>query len=375
VREVRREPLGFQSQRRRQRQDGRVGSLLQVRQAGGRGHERAAGVDLLDEIVAAHVDLLGRRQIDRRGVVDADIDAAEGRRALLGRGEHAGLVAHVDHERQRPPPGLLHLRGGRKDRPGELGVGLGGLGGDGDVGAVARRAQRDREPDTAARPRYEKRLALQTHVGPFSCGRGRPVILRKCTVIRARPRTAGQNPVLASAAPTRLAENGLMRLQKILGALLLMSFAGGVSAQQEDLSRVEVKSAPLGANLYLLTGSGGNIAALTGADGVLLVDDEFGVLAERNRAALKALGAAQAPRFIVNTHYHFDHTDGNEAFAKMGALVIAQTQLRSRLAAGGIIGNGGSIAREVKPAPAAALPALTYQQELTLYLDGETVRV
>jgi len=166
-----------------------------------------------------------------------------------------------------------------------------------------------------------------------------------------------------------------MRLQKILGALLLVSFAGGVSAQQEDLSRVEVKSAPLGANLYLLTGSGGNIAALTGADGVLLVDDEFGVLAEKIRAALKALGAAQAPRFIVNTHYHFDHTDGNEAFVKMGALVIAQTQLRGRLAAGGTIGNGGSIAREVKPAPAAALPALTYEQELTLYLDGETVHV
>ncbi len=166
-----------------------------------------------------------------------------------------------------------------------------------------------------------------------------------------------------------------MRLQKILGALLLVSFAGDVSAQQEDLSRVQIKSAPLGANLSLLTGSGGNIAALTGADGVLLVDDEFGVLAERIRAALKALGAEQAPRFIVNTHYHFDHTDGNEAFVKMGALVIAQTQLRSRLAAGGTIGNGGSIAREVKPAPAAALPALTYEQELTLYLDGETVRV
>ena len=166
-----------------------------------------------------------------------------------------------------------------------------------------------------------------------------------------------------------------MRVQKILGALLLVSFAGGVSAQQEDLSRVEIKSAPLGANLYLLTGSGGNIAALTGADGVLLVDDEFGVLAERIRAALKALGAEQAPRFIVNTHYHFDHTDGNEAFVKRGALVIAQTQLRSRLAAGGTIGNGGSIAREVKPAPAAALPTLTYEQELTVYLDGETVHV
>jgi glyoxylase-like metal-dependent hydrolase (beta-lactamase superfamily II) len=148
-----------------------------------------------------------------------------------------------------------------------------------------------------------------------------------------------------------------------------------VSAQQEDLSGVQIKSAPLGTGLYLLTGAGGNIAALTGADGVLLVDAEFGALAERIRAALKGLGAEQPPRYIINTHYHYDHTDGNEAFAKMGALVIAQTQLRGRLVSGGTAGNGGSISKEMKPAPPGGLPGLTYEQELTLYLDGEAVRV
>jgi cyclase len=166
-----------------------------------------------------------------------------------------------------------------------------------------------------------------------------------------------------------------MRVPGIVCVGLLAGLAGGASAQQEDLSRIEIKSAPLGANLFLLTGAGGNIAALTGADGVLLVDDEFGVLADRVLAALKALGAQQPPRFIVNTHYHFDHTDGNEAFVRMGALVIAQAQLRSRLAVGGTIGNGGSLAKEMKPAPPGGLPALTYEQELTLYLDGEAVRV
>ena len=100
------------------------------------------------------------------------------------------------------------------------------------------------------------------------------------------------------------------------------------------------------------------------------MDADFGVLSEKILAVLTPLGAAQAPRFIVNTHYHFDHTDGNEAFAKMGALVIAQTQLRSRLAAGGTIGKGGSIAREVKAGPAAALPALTYEQG-GLYLTAK----
>jgi cyclase len=166
-----------------------------------------------------------------------------------------------------------------------------------------------------------------------------------------------------------------MRLPQILGALLLASVAGSVSAQQEDLSRVEIRSTPLGANLYLLSGAGGNIAALTGAEGVLLVDDEFGALAEKIRAALKALGAGQPPRFIIDTHYHYDHTDGNEAFARMGTLVIAQAQLRSRLVTGGTASNGGSIVKEMKPAPPGGLPGLTYEQELTLYLDGETVRV
>ena len=166
-----------------------------------------------------------------------------------------------------------------------------------------------------------------------------------------------------------------MRVPGIVCALLLAGLAGGASAQPEDLSQVEIKSAPLGNGLYLLRGAGGNIAALTGADGVLLVDDEFGVLAERIGAALKALGAGQPPRFIINTHYHYDHTDANETFARAGAIVIGQTQLRSRLASGGIIGNGGSIAKEMKPVPAAGLPSITYEQQLTLYLDGEAVRV
>ncbi len=109
-----------------------------------------------------------------------------------------------------------------------------------------------------------------------------------------------------------------MRVSASVCAVLLAGVAGNVSAQQEDLSGVEIKSAPLGTGLYLLSGAGGNIAALTGADGVLLVDAEFGALAERIRAALKGLGAGQPPRFIIDTHYHYDHTDGNEAFATNG---------------------------------------------------------
>ena len=156
---------------------------------------------------------------------------------------------------------------------------------------------------------------------------------------------------------------------------LLLAAASALPAQEQDFSKVEIKSVPLGANLYLLEGSGGNIAALTGSDGVLLVDDEFGALADKIRAALRGLGANQPVRFVINTHYHFDHTDGNLAFAQAGAVIIANDNLRARLASGGIIGNGGSISKEVPAAPAGALPAVTYDRELTLHLDGESVRV
>ena len=80
-------------------------------------------------------------------------------------------------------------------------------------------------------------------------------------------------------------------------------------------------------------------------------------------------------RFVINTHYHFDHTDGNLAFAQGGAVITANDNLRARLASGGIIGNGGSISKEVPAAPAGALPTVTYERELTLHLDGESVRV
>jgi glyoxylase-like metal-dependent hydrolase (beta-lactamase superfamily II) len=146
-------------------------------------------------------------------------------------------------------------------------------------------------------------------------------------------------------------------------------------AQMQDLSKVEIQSAPLAPNLYLLQGDGGNIIALSGSDGVLLVDDEFGALAEKIRGTLQRLGARLPVRFVINTHYHFDHTDGNLAFGQAGALIIATDQVQARLASGGLITNGGAIHNEMPPAPPPALPTITYSQDLTVHADGETVRL
>ena len=166
-----------------------------------------------------------------------------------------------------------------------------------------------------------------------------------------------------------------MRLHGLLFGLCLGAASALCAQEQQDFSQVEVKSSPLGTNLTLLQGSGGNIAALSGSEGVLLVDDEFGPLADKIRAALKAQGAGQPVRFIINTHYHYDHTGGNLAFAEGGATVIAHENLRTRLASGSTAGNGGKISLTIKPAEAAALPVITYQSELTVHLDGERVRV
>ena len=105
----------------------------------------------MHEIEPLHLGRLAVGQRDRAGVIDDDVDAAEMLRRLIERAAHARLVAHIDDERQRSAARRLDLSGGGVDRAGQLGIGLRGLGGDGDIGAVARRAQADRQADAARR--------------------------------------------------------------------------------------------------------------------------------------------------------------------------------------------------------------------------------
>ena len=158
-----------------------------------------------------------------------------------------------------------------------------------------------------------------------------------------------------------------------LAALSLASLAA--SGQEQDISKVEVKVTPVASGLYLLEGAGGNIAASIGADGSVLVDDEFAPLADKITAALASIGATTKPvRFIFLTHYHFDHIGGNVPFANSGATIIGHENLRSTLLADGFAGNGGSMHFAHKAAEASALPILTFDRELTLHLNGEDIR-
>ncbi len=147
-------------------------------------------------------------------------------------------------------------------------------------------------------------------------------------------------------------------------------------AQQEpDWSKVQIKTTKVSGNIYMLQGQGGNIAASVGEDGIVIVDDQFAPLAEKIQAALKSLGITDKPvRFVINTHFHGDHTGGNLPFANTGSTVIAQDNVRKRLETGGTMGNGGSLKMEAKPAPKGALPIITFEHDVTVHLNGEDIR-
>lgn len=162
--------------------------------------------------------------------------------------------------------------------------------------------------------------------------------------------------------------------RRLAAAALALAAVPCALAQQDDYSKVEIKATRVAGTVYMLEGAGGNIAASIGEDGIVLVDDQFAPLAEKIRAALKAAGVTDKPvRFVINTHYHGDHTGGNLPFGET-ATIIAQDNVRRRLAAGGAAGNGASIRFENKPAPAGALPVVTFEHDVTVHVNGETIR-
>jgi cyclase len=148
-----------------------------------------------------------------------------------------------------------------------------------------------------------------------------------------------------------------------------------IAQQEPDWSKVQIKVTKVSGSIYMLEGQGGNIAASVGEDGIVIVDDQFAPLADKIQAALKELKITDKPvRFVINTHYHGDHTGGNVPFNNAGSTLIAQDNVRKRLESGGTAGNGGSIKMENKPAEKAALPIITFAHDVTVHLNGEDIR-
>lgn len=140
--------------------------------------------------------------------------------------------------------------------------------------------------------------------------------------------------------------------------------------QQPDWSKVQIKSTKIAGNVYMLEGAGGNIGVSVGPDGILIVDDQFAPLADKIRASLKTLGQGKL-RFILNTHWHGDHTGSNAAFGPE-ATIIAHDNVRKRLSSE----QRSEFFKSTTPAsPKEALPVITFDQSVSVHFNGEEIRV
>ena len=163
----------------------------------------------------------------------------------------------------------------------------------------------------------------------------------------------------------------MTRLLTFFGLLALSAgqvFAHGDNRHFEKRQDVQVKTTKITGNVYLLQGAGGNIGALTGMEGILIVDDDYKRVSAKLAAALKELGS-EKPRYILNTHWHGDHTEGNEFFGK-DSTIVAHANVRKRLMDPPVI-----FGQKTAPYPAFALPVVTYTESMSLHINGEEVRL
>jgi len=161
-----------------------------------------------------------------------------------------------------------------------------------------------------------------------------------------------------------------MRLTTLLTAVLTAtSVALPAVAQNPD--SVQIATIPVAPGLSMMTGSGGNIGVLTGADGTLVIDDQYAPLAPKISAAIHAL-SDQPIRFLVNTHWHGDHTGGNLAMHEAGAIIVAHENVRKRMS----VDQFNAVFNRTTPAsPAGALPVVTFADGVTFWWNGTEIRV
>jgi glyoxylase-like metal-dependent hydrolase (beta-lactamase superfamily II) len=159
-----------------------------------------------------------------------------------------------------------------------------------------------------------------------------------------------------------------MKLTHILAAALLAALPA--AAQDQDFSKVEIKATPLTDHVYMLMGAGGNLAVSAGEDAVFLVDDQFAPLTEKIGAAIAKI-SPKPVKFVINTHWHFDHTGGNENLGKGGTLIFAHENVRRRMDSEQFI---AFMNMKQPPSPRVALPVVTFTASMSFHLNGEEIR-
>lgn len=164
---------------------------------------------------------------------------------------------------------------------------------------------------------------------------------------------------------------------KLKHALLAMSIIPSIvlsvstNAHNQNDEGPQFSQTKLSEKLYMLSGKGGNVAVSTGSDGLLLIDDDYVDMADKTRAAIKAI-SDQAVKFLINTHWHFDHTGGNEMLGDSGTIIVAHDNVRERLLSGGAI---KAFNMTVEPAKEKALPVVTFADSMSFHWNNETIDV
>jgi glyoxylase-like metal-dependent hydrolase (beta-lactamase superfamily II) len=147
--------------------------------------------------------------------------------------------------------------------------------------------------------------------------------------------------------------------------LFVFAFACISSYAQRDWSSIQITSEKLSDNIYVLFGSGGNIGLAIGEENAYLIDDQFSPLSEKILTHVKTL-TDKPVKWVLNTHWHGDHTGGNENMANQGAIVIAHENVRKRMSTKQDRGGG----RIAEPSPESAFPVITFNDKMTLYLGN-----
>jgi glyoxylase-like metal-dependent hydrolase (beta-lactamase superfamily II) len=161
-----------------------------------------------------------------------------------------------------------------------------------------------------------------------------------------------------------------MNHRNILAGLLAMTAAASCFAQR-DFSSVEIKTTEVADGVYMLEGAGGNMGLSVGEDAVFLIDDQFAPLTDKIVAAVAAIDPRPI-RFVLNTHWHFDHVGGNENLGRAGALIIAHDNVRVRLAEDQVSATMG---RTIEALAKEGLPVVTFSDTVTFHLNGDSIHV
>jgi cyclase len=153
--------------------------------------------------------------------------------------------------------------------------------------------------------------------------------------------------------------------------LFICAFAALPAWAQQDFSKVEIQTEKLADTVYMLTGAGGNIGLSIGEEAVLMIDDQFAPLTPKIQEAIAKL-TPKPVKYLVNTHWHFDHTGGNQNFGNAGALIVAHENVRKRLASGG---TNEFLGMTFKPEPRVALPTITFTRDTVFNVNGDELYV